>query len=126
MSVEQAAQYVHCCSQFLDDFLEIWGTLYAAKWVIVEQFSIKNKCSLCYGAIILLIKVSALPNPSSILSVLAKTIGERQSVCVSKEVFLPQTFNPTKGKNLGKCSLRNIFPMEPKDSGIADWNLSAW
>lgn len=97
----------------------------------MEQFSIKNKCSLCYGAIIVLIKVSELPSPSSILTVLAEIIGERQRetlcmcVCLSKEVFLPQTLNPTKGKNLGKCGLRNIFPLEPKDSRIADWNLSA-
>lgn len=63
MSVEQAAQYIRCSSQFFDDFLEIWGTLYVAKWVIVEQFSIKNKCSLCYGAIIVLIKVSEFQVP---------------------------------------------------------------
>lgn len=88
----------------------------------------KNKYLLCYGDIILLIKVSELPNPSGILTVLAEIIGERQTerlyvyVCVSKEVFLPQTHNSTEeGRiSLGKCGLRNIIPIEPKDIGIVD------
>lgn len=87
-----------------------------------------SKLNICYGDIVLLIKVSELPNPSGIQTVLAETIGERQKqrdciyvyVCLRKCSY-HKHLTPPKGKkiNLGKCGLRNIFPMEHKDS---EWN----
>lgn len=57
----------------------------------MEQFSITNKCSHCYESIVLLVKVSELPNASSILIVLAETMagwGEGERVCLCVCVFV--------------------------------------